>query len=72
MCGRCQLTTAAEPACTEHAVVRIEDRTGVSAAGCERHGARALAAITDARVYPLPGHDGAAIAVHRAAKERKR
>ncbi len=72
MCPRCELTTADEPACERPAVVRIQDRTGTSVPGCDRHGARALRAVTGARVYPLPGQDGAAIAVYLAARRQGR
>jgi hypothetical protein len=64
----CALTTIDEPACTRAAVVRIEDPYGGSRPGCELHGVRALRAIRDARVCPLPGQDGAAIAVYLTAR----
>lgn len=64
----CALGTAGEPACERPAVVRIEDATGASRVGCDRHGARALRAVEGARVYPLRGHDGAAIAVYLTAR----
>jgi hypothetical protein len=65
---RCQLACADESPCDRPAVVRIEDRAGDAANGCDRHGARALRAIAGARVHPLPGHDGAAIAVYLTAR----
>jgi hypothetical protein len=65
---RCQLTTLDEPACERAAVVRIEDPYGGSGPGCEVHGPRALQAIRGARVSPLPGQDGAAIAVYLIAR----
>lgn len=67
MCAWCELTTRGEGSCDQPAVVRIEDRAGDSRPGCERHATRALRTIVEARVYPLPGQDGAAIAVHKAA-----
>lgn len=68
MCTRCELTTDGEPSCDRPPVVRIVDRTGASRQGCDRHGVRALRAIADSRVYPLPGHDGAAIAIYLTAR----
>lgn len=64
----CELTTAGESGCDRPAAVRIVDRTRASRPGCDRHGVRALRAIAGARVYPLPGHDGAAIAVYLTAR----
>jgi hypothetical protein len=63
----CELTTAGEPACDQPAVVAIHDRYDGSRAGCRVHGVRALRAIEGARVVPLPGQDGEAIAVYNAA-----
>lgn len=68
MSTRCELTTEGEPSCERAAVVRIVDRTGASRPGCDRHGVRALRAITSARVYPLPGCGGYAIAVYLSAR----
>jgi hypothetical protein len=68
MCARCELTTDGETSCGQPAVVRVEDQTGDSRPGCERHATRALRGIVNARVYPLPGQDSAAIAVHKAAR----
>jgi hypothetical protein len=64
----CELTTDGEPSCQRGAVVRIEDRTGESRPSCELHATRALRAIDGVRVYPLPGQDGAAIAVYLTAR----
>lgn len=64
----CELIAADEPVCNRPAVVRIEDRAGATAVGCDRHGARALRAIEGSRVHPLPGHAGAAIAVYLTAR----
>jgi hypothetical protein len=64
----CELTTVGEPACKRPAVVRIVGSYGGAAPGCEIHGVRALRAIRDAWVHPLPGQDGAAIAVYLAAR----
>lgn len=55
------------PRCTRPAVVEVVDETGDRAPGCHRCAVAALRGIRDARVYPLPGCDGAAIAVHREA-----
>lgn len=68
MCAGCELTTAGEPSCDRPAVVRIVDRVGGSRQGCDRHAVRALRAIEGARVYPLPGHYGYAIAVYLSAR----
>lgn len=62
---RCTLAPVDGPTCARAAVVRVVDQTGGSAVGCVEHGARALRGISDARVYPLAGHDGAAIEVYR-------
>ncbi len=70
MSQRCSLTIAGERACDQPAVVRVSDRHGGSGTGCQAHGARALRAIEGARVAPLPGHDGEAIAVYNAANAR--
>lgn len=70
MSERCDLTTADEAGCDQPAVVRVNDRHGGSGVGCRAQGARALAAIEGARVAPLPGHDGEAIAVYNAANGR--
>lgn len=64
----CELATVGEPHCERPAVVRIVDRTDASRQGCDLHGVRALRAIAGAKVYPLPGHDGYAIAVYLSAR----
>lgn len=64
----CELAPDGEPRCTRAAVVRIEDQAGTSAPGCHTHAVRALRAIEGARVYPLPGHEGAAVTVYIAAQ----
>lgn len=71
MSVRCEMTTADEGECQESAVVRISDRSGGSGVACRTHGARALRAIEGARVEPLPGHDGEAIAVYNAATDKR-
>lgn len=68
---RCVMATADEGECLQPAVVRISDRFGGSGLGCRTHGACALRAIEGARVEPLPGHDGEAIAVYYAATGRR-
>jgi hypothetical protein len=70
MSERCALTKLDEPKCDRLAVVRICDRYGGSGVGCHTHAARALREIAGARVEPLAGHDGAAIAVYNAARRR--
>jgi hypothetical protein len=65
---RCELTARDEPACERASVVRIEDQYGGCGLGCEVHGVRALRAVRGARVHPLPGHEGAAIAVYLTAR----
>lgn len=72
MTAACELTIASERACDQPAVVAIHDRYDGSRAGCRVHGARALRAIEGARVVPLPGQDGEAIAVYNAANRMSR
>lgn len=71
MSVRCALTRSDEPECDRPAVVRISDRYGGSGVGCHAHAVRALRGIAGARVAPLPGQDGAAIAVYDAATRRR-
>ena len=63
----CELAPAHEPRCDHPAVVTISDPYGGREPGCHHHAARALRGIFLGRVYPLPGHAEAAIAVHREA-----
>lgn len=63
----CALAPEHEPRCAHPAVVTVADRTGATVPGCSHHAARALRGIFLGRVYPLPGHAEAAIAVHREA-----
>lgn len=65
---RCELTTPGEASCERPAVVLIGDRTSASRPGCDRHGVRALRAIADSLVWPLPGCHGEAIAVYLTAR----
>jgi hypothetical protein len=67
MDDHCELISAGEAACHRLAVVRVIDRFGTAGTGCRTHGARALRAIEGARIVPLPGRDGEAIAVYNAA-----
>lgn len=48
--------------------VRVADRIGGSVLACVHHGARLYASLDGARVYPQPGHDGAAIEVYYRAQ----
>lgn len=68
MARLCELARAEEPVCEREPVVRIVDQGGEGRIGCERHGVRALRGIEGARVEPLPGHAGAAIAVYLTAR----
>jgi hypothetical protein len=49
--------------------VRIVDRHGEAVLACVHHGARMYASLIGPRVYPMPGHDRAAIDVYRRALE---
>jgi hypothetical protein len=51
-----------------HDAVTVLDSEGAGATGCEHHGARLLASLYGARVYPGPvAPEGAAIRVFKAA-----
>lgn len=65
----CELVPGGGPRCGASAVVRIVDPTGAARVGCHEHAVRALRAIAGARVYPLDGHDGAAIDAYVAAHQ---
>ena len=54
--------------CDGPPIVRIVDQTGEEAVGCQQHGPVLLASLHRGRVYPLPGADGAAIAVFKEAQ----
>ena len=74
------MTTPAQPTCqarlssdqspcdgTPAVIVRVPGRGDVS--GCERHGAVLLAvSLPTGRVYPLAGHDQAALRVYYSAR----
>lgn len=51
--------------CDGKQVVRVVDQTGEGLSGCVHHGARLYASLERPRVYPLAGHDGAAIEVYQ-------
>lgn len=51
-------------------LVLVVDRHGGSCAGCVRHAAQLVAAVSEARVYPFAGDDGHVIAVLRLAGTR--
>jgi hypothetical protein len=50
------------------AVVRIVDQHGMEATGCVHHAATLYASLVGARVYPSPGHAGAATEVYIRAQ----
>jgi hypothetical protein len=49
-------------------VVRVVDQHGAEATGCVHHAAVLHASLVRPRVYPSPGHQGAAIEVYRRAQ----
>lgn len=66
--GRCGAAHPADPdPCTGAPVVMVLDAENHGARGCEHHGARLLASLLGGRVYSLPGAEGAAIDVFKAA-----
>lgn len=67
--GRCPAAHPSDPsACDGPIAVTVVDAKGAGLDGCEHHGARMLASLTDARVYALPdAPEGAAIRVFKAA-----
>ncbi|MGA5605943.1 hypothetical protein ACPCUF_33840 [Streptomyces griseoincarnatus] len=66
---RCPAAHPDDPTpCGGPVVVTVLDRHNAGANGCEHHGARLLASVDGARVYPLPdAPEGAAIRVFKAA-----
>ncbi|MDX3747477.1 hypothetical protein [Streptomyces sp. AK08-02] len=66
---RCPAAHPDDPTpCDGPAVVTVLDATNAGIEGCEHHGARLLASVDGARVYPLPdAPGGAAIRVFKAA-----
>lgn len=49
--------------------VRVVDQAEANVLGCVHHATRLLASLDGARVYPKPGHDGAALEVYYAAQD---
>jgi hypothetical protein len=67
---RCPATHAEDPTpCEGGQVVRVVDQQGTSVSGCVHHGARLYASLIRPHVYPLPGHDGAALEVYKRAQD---
>lgn len=68
--GRCTAAHALDPRPCEGApdAVQIVDRAGDGVAACLLHGAVLLASLDRARVYPLGGPEGCAIAVYVRAR----
>lgn len=66
---RCGAAHAKDPTPCEGdpAAVRVVDREGAETLACVHHGARLYASIDQPRVYPMPGHDGAALTVYNRA-----
>jgi hypothetical protein len=66
---RCPAAHPDDPTpCGGPVVVTVLDRHNEGVAGCEHHGARLLASVDGARVYPLPtAPHGSAIRVFKAA-----
>lgn len=66
---RCPAAHPEDPTpCGGPVVVTVLDRHNEGVTGCEHHGARLLASVDGARVYPLPdAPEGAAIRVFKAA-----
>jgi hypothetical protein len=66
---RCPAAHPEDPTpCSGPVVVTVLDAQNGGADGCEHHGARLLASLTDGRVVALPDAPaGAAIRVHQAA-----
>lgn len=48
--------------------VRVLDEQGAEVVGCVHHAARLYASMERPRVYPMPGHDQAAIEVYQLAQ----
>ncbi|GGO55332.1 hypothetical protein GCM10012287_46390 [Streptomyces daqingensis] len=48
--------------------MRVIDQHGSEATGCVHHAAVLYASLVRPRVYPSPGHTGAAIEVYRRAQ----
>ncbi|WP_137235511.1 hypothetical protein [Streptomyces sp. BPSDS2] len=67
--GRCGTALPTDPTpCDGAPSVTVLDSSNAGADGCERHGARLLAALDGGRVYALPdAPEGAALRVHRSA-----
>lgn len=54
--------------CEGPPAVTILDLLGTEVTGCVHHAARMYASLESPRVYPLPGHDGAAFTVYQRAQ----
>lgn len=67
---RCAAAHVEDPSPCEgaRAVVRIVDQHGGEATGCVRHAPVMYASLTRARVFPSPGHKGAATEVYIRAQ----
>jgi hypothetical protein len=67
--SRCPAANREDPTPREGDVaVRIVDQRGTENRACVHHGARMYASLVGPRVYPLPGHDGAALEVYYRAQ----
>lgn len=69
--ARCAAAHDADPTPCEgpQDAVRIVDRYGSEVLACVHHGARMYASLIGPRVYPMPGHDGAAIEAYQRAQD---
>ncbi|MFF6847106.1 hypothetical protein [Streptomyces antimycoticus] len=66
---RCPAAHAEDPTPRDGGqVVRVVDQQGTGVSACIHHGARLYASLIRPRVYPLAGHDGAAIEVYNLAR----
>lgn len=67
---RCAAAHAEDPTPCEgpHDAVRIVDQLGAETLACVHHGARLYASLDRPRVYPMPGHDQAALEVYTRAQ----
>lgn len=67
---RCPAAHAEDPTpCGGPQVVRVVNQAGASMSGCVHHAARLYASLIRPHVYPLPGHDGAALEVYYRAQD---